>query len=437
MSEVTNSPERREFLKQTTIAAAGVALAGSVLSTSTASAAAPKTGVIKVGIVGVGGRGSGALNQALSADKDTVIWAMGEAFEGPLKSASRSFKNKYKDRYQADSREFVGLDAYKKVIDSGVDVVLLTTPPGFRPVHIRYALEAGKHVFAEKPIATDIEGVRSVIESAKMSKAKGLCFVIGFCWRFHPQKRAFYGQLLEGKIGKMLTYHGTYYGGVVKPMPPAANRAPGMGDLEWQVANWFNFNWLSGDGLVEQAIHSVDKMMWAMGDELPEYVVSVGGRATPTHGGNIYDHIECNYFWKDGRYASIVSRQQDGSYGENKDYIYATNGTATNGWDAGAFKMLDGTKVAVPVKDSTDMYQVEHNEMFAAIRAGQPMDNTSWAIGSCLVALAGRNAAYTGKKVALKEYLEKGVENLVPPADKWDMKNSWTVPERAVPGKNA
>lgn len=434
MTHETSSPERRDFLKQSTAAAVGLTLAGSAL-TSTAFAAAPKTGVIKVGIVGVGGRGSGALNQALSADKDTVVWAMGEAFDGPLKTQSRSFKNKYKDRYQADGREFVGLDAYKKVIDSGVDVVILATPPGFRPVHIRYALEAGKHVFAEKPVATDIEGLRSVIESAKMAKEKSLCFVIGFCWRFHPQKRAFYGQLLEGKIGKVLAVHGTYYTGPVKPMPPATNRAPGMGDIEWQVANWMNFNWLGGDGYVEQAIHSVDKMMWAMGDDLPEYAVGVGGRAVPAHGGNIYDHIEANYFWTDGRYASVTSRQQDNCFGENKDFIYATQGTATNGWEDGAFKLLDGTKVKVPVKDGTDMYQVEHNELFAAIRAGQVMTNASWAINSVLVGLAGRHAAYTGKKVVIKDYLEKGVEGYVPPVDKWDMKASWTVPSWAVPGK--
>ena len=204
---------------------------------------------------------------------------------------------------------FVGLDAYQKVIDSGVDVVLLATPPGFRPVHLKAAVDAGKHVFCEKPMATDAPGVRSVLESVKAAKEKNLSLVAGFCWRYEAARREFYQRIHEGAIGDIRAIYATYYAGPVKPMPPASERPAGMGDLEWQMRNWYNFTWLSGDGYVEQACHSVDKVAWAMKDQSPLKAVAVGGRQTPNNQGNIFDHMFVVYEFPDDVRAFVGQRQ--------------------------------------------------------------------------------------------------------------------------------
>ena len=181
----------------------------------------------------------------------------------------------------ATDHQFVGLDAYQKVIDSGVDVVLLTTPPAFRPQHLSAAVRAGKHVFCEKPMATDAPGVRCVLESARVAAEKSLCLVAGFNCRYDPAHQQFMEQLHGGTVGEILALHENRLGGPVSPMPPPSARPAGMGDLEWQLRHWYNFYWLSGDGLVEQAVHHVDRIMWAMKDEPPKSCVANGGRNIP------------------------------------------------------------------------------------------------------------------------------------------------------------
>ena len=199
------------------------------------------------------------------------------------------------------TKMFVGLDAYQKLIDSGVDVVLLATPPGFRPQHLRAAIEANKHVFCEKPVAVDAPGVRHVLETAKMAKEKNLSLVAGFCWRYSNYIQAAFDQIHNGAIGDIVSYYGTYYTSPVKPMPPESTRPAGMSDVEWQIRNWYNFVWTCGDGLVEQAIHTVDKVAWAFKDKPPVSCVAVGGRQTPNGIGNIYDHFEVNYLYPEQR----------------------------------------------------------------------------------------------------------------------------------------
>src|SRR6202040_2900605 len=194
---------------------------------------------------------------------------------------------------------FVGLDAYQNVIDSGGDVVLLATPPGFRPTHLKAAVAAGKHIFCEKPMATDAPGVRSVLESVKLAREKNLSLVAGFCWRYEGARREFYQRIHGGAIGDVRAIYATYYAGRVKPMPAPAERRAGVGDLEWQLRNWYNFVWLSGDGFVEQACHSVDKVAWAMRDVPPLKAVAVGGRQSPNNQGNIFDHMFVVYEYPD------------------------------------------------------------------------------------------------------------------------------------------
>jgi myo-inositol 2-dehydrogenase / D-chiro-inositol 1-dehydrogenase len=423
---------RREFLKTSGAAAMAGALAGPFVLSSN-SQAAENNATLKVGLIGCGGRGSGAANQALTADKNAVLVAMGDAFDEPLQN---SLKNLSRQAGLAEQvkvtpdRCFVGLDAYKKVIDCGVDVVLLATPPGFRPQHLRAAVEAGKHIFCEKPMAADVVGVRSVMESARMAKDKNLSLVAGFCWRYEFARREFYKRIHDGAIGEVRAVHATYLTGPVKPMPPASLRPAAMGDVEWQLRNWYNFSWLSGDGLVEQACHSVDKIMWAMKDVPPVRCVGNGGRMIPNNEGNIFDHIDVFYEWESGVRATMAQRQISNCHSDNSDYLTGAKGTGIiKGFGA---PMLRAEETWRYSGNKKDMYQIEHDELFASIRSGKLINDGAWMAQSTLVALMGRMAAYTGKEITW-DMINNSQEKLVPDNLTWDMK--LPIAPMPVPGK--
>ena len=262
-----NSPvtaNRRDFLKSSAVAGGALATAVHFPHVANAAAAGDK---IKIGWVGCGGRGTGAANQALNADSNVVMWSMGDAFQDKIDAGLESLKKEQANNPEkvgvTKDRQFTGLDAYKKVIESGVDVVLLTTSPGFRPMHIRAAIEAGKHVFAEKPMAVVGPGVRSVIESIKLAKQKNLALVDGFVWRWTTANRDVFAKIHDGAVGDIQAIYTSYYSGAVDRYPKW-NRTNTKTDLEWQIRRWYYFNWLSGDHIVEQAVHSVDKLLWAM-----------------------------------------------------------------------------------------------------------------------------------------------------------------------------
>jgi len=274
---------RREFLKVSTTAAVGGVFAANLAFPAKTFAANSDT--LKVGLIGCGGRGSGAASQALNADKNVVLTAVADIFPAQAQGALNALKNEaaIKERVAVTpDTTFIGLDAYQKVLASGVDVVLLATPPGFRPLHLKAAVEAGKHIFCEKPMATDVPGLRSVVASAAAAKEKKLALVAGFCWRYDDACREFYQRIHDGQLGEVRAVYATYLTGPVKPMPPASARPAGISDVEWQLRNWYNFTWLSGDGLVEQACHSIDKIAWAMNGALPVKAVATGGRQIPT-----------------------------------------------------------------------------------------------------------------------------------------------------------
>jgi predicted dehydrogenase len=400
-----------------------------MILTSKASAA---SGTLKVGLVGCGGRGTGAAAQALSTGEDVVLTAMGDAFEGRVKGsrAALAAEEGFGKRVQVpDNACFVGLDAYQKVIDSGVDVVLLASPPGFRPMHLKAAVEAGKHIFCEKPMATDAPGVRSVIESAAKAKEKNLALVAGFCWRYHLARRAFYEKIHQGAIGKIRAIYATYMASPVKPMPPADTRPAGISDVEWQVRNWYNFTWLSGDGLVEQACHSIDKIAWAMKDVTPLKAVGTGGRQFPNNEGNIFDHIDVFYEYPDGVRAFMAQRQIHNCYSDNSDFVMGSDGVGTiKGWDEPTITGKENWRYAGP---KCDMYQVEHNELFDSIRKGKPINDGTWMATSTLMALMGRMAAYTGKEITWDQALNSQ-EKLVPDNLTWGQ--SLPIKPMAMPG---
>ena len=416
---------RRDFMKT-----GGTAALTSTIMAPAILRGAPNNSPLKIGLVGCGGRGSGAAQQALNADKNAKLWALGEAFENKVNSAHSRFSKSHGEQVDvAADRKFVGLDAFQKVIDSGVDVVLLATPPGFRPQHLRAAVEAGKHVFCEKPMATDAPGVRSVLKSAAMAKEKNLSLVAGFCWRYNYARREAFRRVHDGQIGDVKTYYATYYTGPVKPMPPADRRPDGIGDIEWQIRNWYNFCWLSGDSIAEQAVHSVDKIAWAMKDEVPKECIANGGRAVKAHGGNIFDHFSIKYEYGDGARAFLGSRQISGCANENADYILGTKGDCFIG--KGPKPYIKGENRWRYEGQDLNMYQVEHNELFASIRSGEPINDGEWMAKSTMLAIMGRMAAYTGKRITWDEAINSK-QVLVPENPSFDMKHE--VPPLAVPG---
>jgi predicted dehydrogenase len=412
-----NQTSRRHFLKTSTAAAVGGVIAAPAILGTKSSAASPGD-EIRVGLIGCGGRGTGAAAQALQAGSDIHLVAVGDAFEKPLAGSIKAIAAEAgaeKVKVKPD-KMFVGLDAYQKVIDSGVDAVLLASPPGFRPVHLRAAVEAGKQIFCEKPMATDAPGVRSVMESVRIAKEKKLALVAGFCWRYDSQKREFFKRIHEGEIGQVRAIYGTYLTSPVKPMPPAESRPPGITDLEWMVRNWYNFNWLSGDGFVEQAVHTVDWLAWVMKDVPPTTCTAVGGRQIPAHGGNIFDHMEVNYEWEDGTRGFLAQRQIPGCHNENFLTVIGSKGTG----------LVNSRGVSIIGEsrwryqgEKPNMYQVEHNELFTSIRAGKPINDGDRMAKSTLMAIMGRSAAYTGEQITW-EMAMAARQVLVPEIKDWN-----------------
>jgi myo-inositol 2-dehydrogenase/D-chiro-inositol 1-dehydrogenase len=421
----TKLPERRDFLK--TAAGAGM-VAGfpAIISAQTV------TNAIKVGLVGCGGRGTGAASQALQADDFTELSAVADIDQDRIDNCLDTLKKiqRIAGRVQADpAKQFLGLDAYQKLIGSGVDTVLLATPPGFRPVHLAAVIGAGKHVFCEKPIATDAPGVRSVLATSELAKQKDLSLVAGFCWRYNNKILATFEQIQSGALGKLAAYYATYYTNPVKPMPPSSARPSGISDIEWQIRNWYNFVWLCGDSIVEQAVHSADKIAWAMNDQPPVSCVGVGGRTIPAEGGNIYDHFEVNYLYADGTRAFLANRQMEGCYNENSDYLLGADGTCTIG--RGPAPHIDGKTNWAWTGQEYNMYQREHDLLFASIRKHQPMNDGKRMATSTLLAMMGRMAAYTGQQITWDQALNSQ-EQLVPATIEWN--GSHEVPPRAQPG---
>jgi myo-inositol 2-dehydrogenase / D-chiro-inositol 1-dehydrogenase len=434
MESKTSSPletSRRQFLKTSGAAALGSVVAAHLSLPHRAAAA--EGDILRVGLIGCGGRGTGAANEALSADKNVVITALGDVFSSQLQNSLAGLKRAHSNRVQVEAdRCFVGIDAYQKVIDSGVDVVLLASPPGFRPQHLKAAVEAGKHVFCEKPVATDSPGVRSVLSSVEEAKRKKLALVSGFCWRYDLARRAFYRKIHDGAIGQIRAIYATYLTGPVKPMPPASQRPAGMSDVEWQLRNWYNFVWLSGDGLVEQACHSVDKIAWAMKDVPPVKAVATGGRQIPNNEGNIYDHIDVFYEYEDGARAFMAQRQISNCYSDNSDYLMGSSGVGTiKGWSAPTIQGAERWRYSDP-GSKRSMYQVEHDELFASIRKGEPLNDGVWMTHSTLMAIMGRIAAYTGQEITWEQALNSG-EKLVPDRVTWDM--DFKPAPLAMPGR--
>lgn len=413
---------RREFVR---ISGAAAAAAGGLMSAGASastwiSRAAHSAGAdtIKVGLVGCGGRGTGAAAQSLLADRGCRLWAAADILPGRIESALGSIGREIGDDAPDGidcpaERRFTGLDGYRRVIDSGVDLVILATPPGFRPEQLRAAVEAGKHCFVEKPMATDAPGVRSVIESGMIARRRSLAVVAGFCWRYAEAERATYGEILSGRIGAVRAVYTTYNAGGF-PAPTA--RRPEWSDLEHQLRNWHYYTWLSGDHIVEQAVHAVDWIAWAMGDRDPIRATAVGGRQVrtgPEH-GHIYDHFSVTYEFAGGAKAFHMCRHWPNCSNDNTASIIGERGHAfVNGWGPVHQIEAAGEPVWRYRGPRGNMYQNEHDEMVRSIRAGAPINDSEWMARSTMLAILGREAAYTGRTIGWEEAMASQ-ERLVP-----------------------
>ena len=412
----SSNSSRREFLKSSSAAVIGSTLAFSFPRKSMAA----NSETIKIGLVGCGGRGSGAAGQALASDKNIALTAMGDVFEDQLKGSLAVLRKQSPEKVQVEPDKcFTGLDAYKKVIDSGVDVVLLATPPGFRPIHLRAAIAAGKHVFCEKPMAVDAPGVRAVLEVAEEARKKQLSLASGFCWRSHYPKREIFQRILDGGVGEINTIYSTYDTGPVKD---TTIRKPEWTDLQVQLRNWYQFSWLCGDHIVEQAVHSLDMMAWAMGNVPPVRATANGGRQVRTSLGNIYDHFSVVYEYENGARGFHHCRQIAGCSNDYSVSVAGTKGSAIIDCTRGRHIIKGANAWEYPkaqLAGLTDMYQVEHNELFAAIRAGKPLNHGTWMAHSTLTAIMGRMAAYTGQAITWEQAMNS-TETLAPANIAWD-----------------
>lgn len=433
-----NQPDlnRREFIKSSGAAVIGGAIASNILMPSKAFAENKET--IKIGLIGCGGRGAGNVREAMTADPNVVLVSMGDIFQDQLTGRLDALRKNEElaSRIKVTKENcFVGFDAYKKVVDSDVDVVILATPPGFRSYHIKYAIEKNKHVFCEKPICTDAFGYRSFMETVAEAKRKKLGIGSGFCWRSNMVIREVYNKVHSGEIGDIRAIYGTYNTGPAR----LKDVDPKWGPMEYQLRNWMHFTWLSGDHIVEQAIHNVDLTAWAMQDKMPLRCVAHGGRQVRPEGlvGHIYDHFSVVYEFENGVNGFLFCRQQPFTHPDNTQKIYGSKGVANAMLFTGPSNITDLSgkktwKSADP--KSPNMYVVEQQEFLKSIRDGKPRMDGEWLANSSMMGVMGRMAGYTGAQISWEDAINSK-ERLVPEEKDWSWEKAPAIPPVAIPGQ--
>jgi predicted dehydrogenase len=389
-------------LRSSSAAATSAALFAA-LGTNFAYAQAPNR--IKVGLVGLGGRGRGAAGNVVEADpKGVVIHAIGDIFPEKITETREMWKDKPKENFDYAGREFSGWDAYKQVLATDIDYVILATPPGFRPMQIKAAIEAGKHVFAEKPVAVDAPGCRMVLEAGKVAEQRKLGIVAGTQRRHDPMHVETVKRLKGGAIGDIITGQVYWTGNTLWSKP----RQPGWSDMEYQLRNWQYFPWLSGDLIVEQHVHNIDIACWVFGGP-PRLALSLGGaqaRVGPEYGVT-FDHFATDFEWADGRHVLSMARQQDNCYSRVGHNFQGTGGSAMV--EGGIITPSKGDRWKFPEKLKVNPYVQEHADLLASIRAGQPLNEAEQIIASVMSAIMGRMSAYSGQLVRYSDALKSQV----------------------------
>lgn len=420
--------------RRTFISGAGaVTTAGLVAGNAVLEAGEKTPDVLRIGLIGCGSRGSGAVVDAVTADPNTQLVALADVFPDKLKAAKERLQKVIGERYAVEeNHEFVGIDAYQKLLKTDVDVVLLATPPHFRPAHLKAAIEANKHVFAEKPVAVDSPGVRSVMESCELAKQKRLSVLVGFMLRHSKGMQETMERIHGGHLGRIVTLQTNYnVGGIWSHA-----QQPGWSDMEWQLRNWYYFTWLSGGQLVEQHVHGLDLMSWAMQNEYPEKCFGLGGRQSRTDAlyGHIFDHHAVCYEYSGGQRAFAFCRQQNGTDVDTSQLVFGEKGSADlmrNTMDGEKAWRYSRARRRDRKGNKDRPYQQEHQALFKGIRSGSPYNNGEHAAKSTLMAIMGRMATYTGKNVTWEQALNSK-EDLTPSSYTF---GSMEVPPVAIPGK--
>lgn len=426
-NQTSSAADRRSFLKTSTVAAVGATLGGLSIARSAHAAGDDQ---IKVGLIGCGGRGTGAAAQALHTEGDVKLVAMGDAFQDRLDDSLKNLEKDEAIKGRIDvptDRRFVGFDAYKQVIDSGVDLVILATPPGFRPIHFAAAVDAGKHVFMEKPVAVDAPGVRTVLEAARKSKEKNLAVGVGLQRHHQRSYIETIKRLQDGEIGDMIAAR-VYWNGAGLWVHP---RQPDQNEMQYQMRNWYYFNWLCGDHIVEQHIHNMDVINW-LKNGYPVRAQGMGGRQVRTGAefGEIYDHHAVEFEYADGSRMFSYCRHIPGCWDSVTEHVMCTKGTADI--SASSIKPKDGKAWRFRAEKPENPYQVEHDDLFASIRAGAPLNEAENGALSSMTAILGRMCTYSGKMIRFDDALKSEV-SYAPSEYKWEA--SPPVPVVAVPGQ--
>ena len=412
---------RRDFVKSSAVVAAGVPLAG-----ARAVRGARHADTLNVGVIGCGGRGTGAARDALEASEDTRIVALADLFQDRVDGCRNNLAALGPRAEVGPARCHAGVDAFERLLAEAGDGVILATPPHFRPEHFEAAVNAGKHVFMEKPVAVDPAGIRRVLASGEAADAANLRVVAGTQRRHEASYNAAMAAVADdGVIGDIVAARCYWNMGglwVKKPRPEWT-------DMEWQIRNWLYFTWLSGDHIVEQHVHNLDVVNWAMG-AYPVKALGVGGRQARTgpEYGHIFDHFAIEYAYPGDRFLLSMCRQQDGCPGRVEEVIHGTTGHITL---RPGFAVAEGRTPWRFDGRNRNPYVQEHADLQAAIRDGRPLNEAAQVAYSTLTAIMGRMAAYTGQEVTWEQAFNSRLD-LTPPAYEF---GSIEVPPVAVPGR--
>jgi predicted dehydrogenase len=384
------SVTRRDFVR--------TAAAASIAATFPASfnVFAQGSDTIKVGVIGCGGRGTGAALDCLKADPGVEIVALGDLVSDRVESSLARLTKEFPNRVKVPAgNRFTGFDNYKGVLSvPGVNLILTAAPPGFRPIHVKAAVEAGKHVFMEKPVAVDPVGIRSIIATSDLAAQKKLAIVAGTQRRHQQRYLEMMKRIQDGQIGEIVAAQVYWNQGDLW----VKQREPNMSEIEWQCRNWLYFTWTSGDHIVEQHVHNIDVANWAMG-VAPKNVMGMGGRqvrVAPEY-GNIFDHFAVEFEYPNGVRVSSMCRQTKGCNDRVEERIVGTKGVA---WSTSSSTRITGATTWTFEGEETNPYVQEHIDLIASIRKGAPLNEGRQVAESTLCAIMGRMSAYTGRALS-------------------------------------
>jgi len=403
------APSRREFLSATAAVAGTATLMGAPLVHAAGSQS------FKIGLIGCGGRGTGAAANTMAGNEGIVIHALGDLFPDHLQTARNRLKGdkNAKGKFDvADDRCFTGFDAYKKVIDSGVDMVILATPPGFRPMMLESAVKAGKHIFTEKPVGVDGVGIRRVLAAYEEAKSKGLGIAAGTQRRHEAPYIEAMRRIQDGAIGEITSARVYWDQGDLWHRSLKEKAEKGWSDAEWQIRNWLYFTWLSGDHIVEQHVHNLDVANWALTKDSsepghPTSAVGLGGRQVRTAPdfGNIYDHFAIEFAYPDDVHVQSFCRQIENTAKNVSEQIVGTKGS----WTSNGQRFTGANKGRVNAK-GIDPYVQEHKDLVASIRDGKPLNELKTVAYSTLTAIMGRMSTYTGQEVTWEQAMNSKLD---------------------------